>query len=557
MDLVSFMSGYTHNKISEADEGLENFIRLYQSWGEEIKTPEDFSLFLNVVKHDLGIDEVAVTELVQKAVASGEVDQSLLQFLGESKNESRSDKDMLDDQVTYLIHNGMTEQEARKHVEANSEESKCKNCQNVAVLMKDTIRCPKCGSRSLAWKSDSNAGDWKVATSESKINEQPLPTRPDPEVPAGQPEPGVSSEPRPEIATPDDQGGAPEGEIPQEDQTDEQQEAEQLPEKEYLGSAEGEFFYINRKGSDTGDIEDVLICDASGKEVFSARKRGLDYGDMVGLLRVAIDELDIDEISTDILDEYDFLTPDEPEENLEEVPQGTPPAEANPGDFGGEAMGSAFESKVNEGMKDTLKKAGVDVESGHWVSTGDAVYFRGVADDIAQAIADQLVGRLDGTVILDQKKFYKVVLESKVNEVTTQEISKSLINYIKGNDLLKKNLDFTLKEIEGSKRLGSFDKEASLDKIMTLVKEGANMAYKMKDSLVGENPNIYPAEETLKQTALEILSSVKESVSESYEILASGIADEPTAQQLASAKGGYVIPDPKEQGKFLVVADKK
>jgi hypothetical protein len=411
----------------------------------------------------------------------------------------------------------------------------------------------------IAGDMDSSVGSF---ISESVINEQEPIIKPQPQQQESQPGAGVN--PKDAIAQPDNEEGAPSEGLPSEEEesTEEQIQADQLPEKEYLGSTQDKHYYIVRSSNDSGDISDVVVEDQTEEEVWSAKEKGVNFTDMKELIKAVVDDLDLELVSTDIIIDYEMLEEENPEEDMEEVPQGTPPAEANPGEVGGERMESTFDRAKNEslieGVKDTLKKAGVDVESGHWHRNGDNIYFYGVHDDIAQAIADQLCGHLEGNVIEDGIKTYKVVLESKVSESTQKEMGQSLINYIRDHGALNNNLTQISKEIKASKLQGTYKKEQALDKVLAIVKEGADLAYKVESQLVPAK-EAFPSESMLKETAIELLNSISERVNEDYEILAADIADMDTAKQIAQSKQGYAIadPDPNKKDKFLVVRNKQ
>jgi hypothetical protein len=398
---------------------------------------------------------------------------------------------------------------------------------------------------------------------ESIVNEQDPAIKPEPQKQESQP--GACVEPKGASAQTDNAEGATSEGLPSEEDgkaTEEQIQADQLPEKEYLGSTQDKHYYIVRSSNDSGDISDVVVEDQTEEEVWSAKEKGVNFTDMKELIKAVVSDLDLELVSTDIIIDYKMLEEENPEEDMEEVPQGTPPAEANPGEVGGERMESSFDGAKNEslteGIKDTLKKAGVDVESGHWHRNGDNIYFYGVHDDIAQAVADQLCGHLEGNVIEDGIKTYKVVLESRITEATQKEMGQSLINYIKDHGALNNNLGQISNEIKADKLQGTYKKEQALDKVLAIVKEGAGLAYKVEGQLVPTS-EAFPSESMLKETAVELLNSISERVNEDYEILAADIADMETAKQLAQSKQGYAIadPDPNKKDKFLVVRNKQ
>ena len=68
-------------------------------------------------------------------------------------------------------------------------------------------------------------------------------------------------------------------------------------------------------------------------------------------------------------------------------------------------------SVLSEDREQMMNKAGVDAED--WSRSEDTIYFRGVGEDEARALAAELGGRLVSAKEFEGKKFYAVVLEGR------------------------------------------------------------------------------------------------------------------------------------------------
>jgi hypothetical protein len=227
---------------------------------------------------------------------------------------------------------------------------------------------------------------------------------------------------KPEIAKPDDEGGPEAGEEAEEVEPETEEPEEELPEMELLGLTQDTYYTLIRKTNDAGELDDLIIQDQEETELLSAKDKGIDIQDNAGFIRLAVDELDMEWADPEVLKRNDLLKTEEDEIEGEEeevpgeTPQEIPPAETKAGEVGGKQMVAPFESvqKVNEGLEDVMKKAGVDISQ--YLNTGKAIYFRGVTDDIARSIASELVGSIVGTTPMDGIKFYKLILESKIDK---------------------------------------------------------------------------------------------------------------------------------------------
>lgn len=389
------------------------------------------------------------------------------------------------------------------------------------------------------------------------LNEE-LPQKQNPQMAGG------ADQPQPEIAKPDDvpqstpeenpEEVAPEGDAEQE--TDEQDANSELPEKELLGSRQGVYFYVVRKSNANGDLEDVVIQDQEEEELFSAKNKGIDFQDILSLIRFAVEELDMEEIDVDFVDRYNLLEPEEEEaeEDMSDIPQGVEPAQTQPGDLGASSLGSTMES-INEGREEILKKAGVGVED--WLDTGASVYFRGVSDDQARAIAAELQGQLVGTVVLDQRKFYKVILES-INEFSIKNTPDVVKQYIDNHDELLRKLTQLKKEFNQQRKEGRYNHDAALGQVEEVVKRGADLVYQMEKNISTDRDEIaYLTDVDIKELATQYLQQLEEKINEEYDVVAADVEDEQTANDLAKNKQGFAVADPKQKGKFLVLKQKE
>lgn len=293
------------------------------------------------------------------------------------------------------------------------------------------------------------------------------------------------------------------------------------PEKEYFGDRRQgqnmeEVFFVQKLGDD-GNIEDLTIVDAEDKEIVSAKDRGMDVTDIEGFLRDAIKGLDLEKLSPDILDRYNYLSVMPEEEEVEEIMPGEEEAigqkEELPSegglDFDQKAPLEGRISVVSEGRDEVLSKAGVDPED--WFRSEDTIYFRGVGEDEARAIAAELGGRLVSAKEFEGKKFYAVVLESKDSSANLIE-AKGL----KPGDILICDSQKSCQEL-----IDFFG-----GKVVGEVKVGGKTFYKI----------------------------MVEKINEQYNVLASGISDERTADDLARTKKGVKIQDPDQQDKWIVIS---
>ena len=297
----------------------------------------------------------------------------------------------------------------------------------------------------------------------------------------------------------------------------------EAPEKEYFGDRrEGQnmeqVFFVQQTG-DSGDIEDLVIVDAEEKPIISAKDRGMDITNIEEFLRDAINGLDLEKLSPDILARYNYLNVMPEEEEVEELL----PEE-------GEAIGQKEElpaegaidfdktaplerrhsvSILSEDRDQVLNKAGVS--SDDWFRSEDTIYFRGVGEDEARAIAAELGGRLVSAKEFEGKKFYAVVLEGKV----------SFANFIENKGLNSGDILICDSEEPCKELLGVFG-----GKLVGEVKVGGKTFYKI----------------------------LFENVNEQYNVLASGISDEKTADELARNKKGTKIQDPDNPDKWLVIS---
>ena len=112
-----------------------------------------------------------------------------------------------------------------------------------------------------------------------------------------------------------EEGGLPpkdkeEGDEP-EDSEDKQDAEKEAAEKEYLGSkGQDEFFYLFRKMTDAGELEDIVVVDANDEELMSAKATGYNLEDVKGFVLKAIQDLEMSMVAYEIVEEYLFPEPD-------------------------------------------------------------------------------------------------------------------------------------------------------------------------------------------------------------------------------------------------------
>jgi len=132
---------------------------------------------------------------------------------------------------------------------------------------------------------------------------------------------------------PDDSGMPPE---PADDEADDMDTSGPDEGKEYFGSKEDTYYYIEKEGNEGDQLSDIRIVDQEGDEVFSATKAEVDPNDIVATIVQAIQDVDIVDISYNIFTDYiipalieeeEEVLPDEeleelpPDEELDEIPE--------------------------------------------------------------------------------------------------------------------------------------------------------------------------------------------------------------------------------------------
>lgn len=308
------------------------------------------------------------------------------------------------------------------------------------------------------------------------------------------------------------------------------------PEIQYLGHKRDKFYNFQEEVNDQGETTDLVIVDAEGKRVLSAKDRGMDLTQVEKFLRDVTDGLELDEISPDILKRYNYfnILPEpepEAEELMPEEGESVGKADTLPTEDFEEPELAPMESisVMRESRMDVLSKAGVDTEGGDWFRLGNEIYFRGVPEATAREIASQLGGRLISAKKLQGIKFYSVVLESKDGEVFDDKqsflkaIKESLVKFKPGESFF----------------MG--DKDAAREFAKTY-------GGKITDVRIIKNKPFY------KVVIDGNPAGAEESVSEEYDVLASGLSDPKLADDIARTKNGVKIQDPKDKTKFLVIA---
>lgn len=135
-----------------------------------------------------------------------------------------------------------------------------------------------------------------------------------------------------------------------------------LPEKEYLGLKGDVNFYLVRKMSDAGEVQDLIIVDQEDKPLMSAKKKGFDLDDPLPFFSEAARELDIEKVDFGFFERYfwpvyeEMLKKQEEEEaELGEEPeqaQSIPVEEPKPGEFGDpQYFGRPTESVIRENAR--------------------------------------------------------------------------------------------------------------------------------------------------------------------------------------------------------------
>jgi len=142
---------------------------------------------------------------------------------------------------------------------------------------------------------------------ESKLNEQDEPA----EEPIAEEVPGSEPSNEPEK----------EKNEPEKEKTEEPAKTKDVPasgeEKEFLGAkGQDQFFYTKQIYSKTGEVEDILLVDASEKQITSAKELNIDPKDMINFILEAVKKGELTLVSVDILTKY--LTKPKEEEEKEE-----------------------------------------------------------------------------------------------------------------------------------------------------------------------------------------------------------------------------------------------
>lgn len=343
--------------------------------------------------------------------------------------------------------------------------------------------------------------------------------------------------------------------IPDEAESKEQGKVKQLPETEPIGVRQGYEYELVRVTNDSGDIVDVVVQDQTEEQVWSAKEAGVDFTDMRALVREIDSELSLEVISSQILTNYGFFDPIEPEEDVEDVDTGIPPVESNPGDVGGPPLETVVDEGVieeSDGLEKVLSGSGV-VDRWWWMPGKDLVV-AGINDDQATAIASQLNGEVAGTLIQDGRKCYRIIFESSIVE-TNHSMKMAILNYINEHEVVKKNLGQI--SIDLKKNDPTYTSTKAFYEVLGLVEASAKRVFEVQGGVVGGKLS-YPSETQLKNLATEIMYYLHEcrAVNEDYEVLASNISDEEVAKSVATSKQGQVIKDPEDEKKFIVIKQK-
>lgn len=103
----------------------------------------------------------------------------------------------------------------------------------------------------------------------------------------------------------------PSGDVPEEEET--------KIEKMYFGSKGDDHFYMNETSSDSGERNDLQIIDVDGNTIFSAHDNGIDINDVLVFVVEATRQVDIDEVSRDVIVKYVFPALEEEEKEEEET----------------------------------------------------------------------------------------------------------------------------------------------------------------------------------------------------------------------------------------------
>lgn len=164
-----------------------------------------------------------------------------------------------------------------------------------------------------------------------------------------------------EVPAPEEGGAEAPEEEPEEEVAPEGEPAKpSLPEKEYIGFHGDQNFYLVRKMSDAGDVQDLVITDQEDNPLLSAKKKGFDLDDPIPFFSEAARELDIEKVEFKFFLKYfwpvyeEMLKKQQEEEQsvegtgpegIQSVPVGTP----KPGEFGDpQYFGRPVESVVKE-----------------------------------------------------------------------------------------------------------------------------------------------------------------------------------------------------------------
>jgi len=173
---------------------------------------------------------------------------------------------------------------------------------------------------------EDQTGEKKKKKNESRVNEQPE----DEEPPAD--EEGAEDKKKKKPAAPEAPGDEPTdapGEIaPPEGGPGEAA----LPEQEYLGSKGDTFYYMKRDQNDSGATSDIILVDAEGAEIIRATDKEIDPEDMFEFVKAAIQEVEIEAVSYDIVANYIFPKLEElanAEEEEDEIPADEEDADAD------------------------------------------------------------------------------------------------------------------------------------------------------------------------------------------------------------------------------------
>lgn len=270
--------------------------------------------------------------------------------------------------------------------------------------------------------------------------------------------------------------------------------------KEYVGAKADTHYYLIQDVTDEGEVTDLVIVDQEDNKVMSAKEvdEETDLSDVRGFIISAIEEIDMDLVSTSALKAYNLLAVDKPEEEEGEEPKGDD------------------EGKPEDKPEDTEP----EVED--------------IPDEELDDEPMESVKRMKESLV--EKGYKAAAVRVKEGEtvragvrVTKEGVDASVIAYPLSEEKIK--------ESEGTE---------GFDAISVAVKEAIDMF-----EAAQQTRDVKPDNKDGDELAKELMETGE------YDVVARGLSDQAKAKEMAGKENGSVVADDKDKEKFMVIKAKE